>query len=128
VSDLFQTEEKIAVIVSVIVVVSLSRWKKANTALSEFAARDHFGLQLICVAEEQALANSNFSSGANQTFPLIRFLRHLASEQNFDASAKKITRCGIDIADWVRLDSHTPPVQTRRKHAGIIQNQQIIRS
>src|SRR5208282_462985 len=82
---------------------------EANAALAKTAATDDFGFDLGfqcgwvvfgwiahtwiagCTAKVEFFSDPDLAPGPYQTFPLIRILRHLACEQNFDPPAEKIS-------------------------------------
>jgi len=63
VSDAVEDREKI--------VCSLKGGLKADAALAEFRAGEDLGLQLILLAEEQALADADFTAGPDKAFPIV---------------------------------------------------------
>jgi hypothetical protein len=90
------------------------------------AARDHLCLQLVMFSEEELLADCDLAAGTDQALPLIWILRELPSQQNFDTAAEKIPSCGIVRTDRMGLKPGPASVQSRRKHAGIVEYDQIV--
>ena len=63
--------------------------------------------------------------GPYQAFPLIRIIRHLAGQQNFDASAEKIPRRPVVRAHGLGTLSAAVAVEPCREHPRIVQHQQV---
>ncbi len=82
VADAIEGGEKIVVIFEGV---------EADLALAELSTRQDFGLefiglQFILIAEEKAIADSDFAAGANHALPIVGIGRELASEEDFDAA------------------------------------------
>lgn len=69
--------------------------RKADLAFAEGSAVDHFGLELIVVAEEKMLADADLAAGAHEAFPFIGIVAKLASKEDLDAPAQEVARGGI---------------------------------
>lgn len=98
---------------------------ETNSAFAKAAARQDFSMQLVMRSKEQALAYSDFSSGPDQTFPFIWTVRHLPREQHFDSSLQKITRGGVSRANWLGFHASPAAIQSCRKNACVVEDQQI---
>ena len=105
------------------VVLALKDGLKADTALAELAAGQYFRLQFVLLAEEEAFADSDLAAGPNQAFPVVRFGRELAREQNLYTSMEEIVRGGIMRTDG--LSALPAAIEPRRKDAGIVKDHQI---
>jgi hypothetical protein len=98
---------------------------KTNAALAELSAGEHLGSQLTGFVEKQSFPDANFSSGANQALPIVGPGGKLACQQNFDAAAKEIARCGIAWANKVGTDALSSPVKPRWKNPSVIKDEQV---
>src|SRR5579862_400463 len=96
--------------------------RESDAALAKIGPRDDFGLQFIALPEEQMFAHSNLSSGPHQAFPFIGFSLQLAGEQNFNATAKKISSGGIFCANRLRVHAAASPVEPCGKHASVVED------
>jgi hypothetical protein len=77
------------------------------------------------VTEKEAFAYTNFPSGANETFPFIRILFLLTSEEDFDSSAKEFTRCRIVGAKALRGKTAAASIQASGKHLCVVEDEEI---
>src|ERR1700733_7012657 len=101
--------------------------RESDPPFTEFAPGNYLSPQLIRIAEKQSFPDSNLAAGTNQAFPLIRLLRKLAGEEDFNAAAKKVARRRIAAANRLSLKPGTSPVQTRGKDPRVVKNQQVVR-
>ena len=101
---------------------------KAKVPHPECSAADDVSLQLVAVAEKQALAYADFAAGTNQALPLGGLSGELASEQDLDAPVKKATRCRIAAAEGLGANSGAASVEAGGKNAGIVENHNIVGS
>ena len=95
-------------------------------AFTKLAAGDHFGLEFVVITEIEMLADADLAAGADQAFPYIGIVIQLASEQDLDASVKKIARGGIVGAEWLRLKTSASPIEASGKHARIVEDDKIV--
>jgi hypothetical protein len=63
---------------------------EADVTFAELGASDNFGLEFVALAEEEALADSDFSAGTNQALPIVGIAGKLAGEKNLNAGAERI--------------------------------------
>ncbi len=104
---------------------TLKNWPKADAALAEFGAGKDLGLKFISLAEEQAFADADFAAGPDQALPIVRFSRKLAGQQNLDAAVEEIARGRVAWADGMRSGSFAAAIESSRKDAGIVEDQQV---
>lgn len=71
-------------------------------------------------------ADVDLAAGADETFPFTGILLELASQENFDASLKKIARGRIVRTQLLGLESRTPSVKARGKHSRVIEDEKIV--
>src|SRR5581483_10163394 len=100
--------------------------EKADTTLPIAAACDHLRLKFP-VAKVQTLANTNLAPGTHQAFPFIGLRRKLMSQQDFNLPAQEIASCRVAGAEALRPRSAAPAIQPRRKHPGVIENDEVVR-
>ena len=82
---------------------------KADAALAEPGAGDHFGLQDIRLAEEKALSHPDFTAGAHQALPFVRIAGKLRGQQDLDVAVEEIARRGIARTERLRLQAGARP-------------------
>jgi hypothetical protein len=78
-------------------------------ALAELGARQDLGLEFILIAEEEALADSDFAAGSNEALPIVWVGCELASEKDFDAA----------------VGAFAAAVKPGRKDAGVVEDDEI---
>jgi len=98
---------------------------KADVALSEFSTGDDLGAEFVVVAEEEMLPDADFAAWTDQALPLVRILSQLMREENLDAPAKELVRSGILRAQRLRVEASTASVETRGKHASVVEDDEI---
>jgi hypothetical protein len=112
---------------------------EADTPLAETAAFDYFGFDLGfqfgefafgciagCAAKVEFFPDSDLASGPNQALPLVRIVRHLACQQNFDPAAEKVSRRRIVRAQRLGALSAPVAVEAGREHSRVVQDQQVV--
>jgi hypothetical protein len=82
---------------------------EADMAFAELGAGQDLGLQLILIAEEEALADTDFAARANQAFPINGIRGELAGEKDFDAAPS----------------AFAASVETGGKDASVVEDQEI---
>ncbi len=106
-----------------------------DAPLAETAAADDFGLQFGAfalerifgrAAEVEFLSDSDLAPGPYQALPLIRIVRQLACQQNFDFSTEKIPCRRIVRAQGLCSLSAPVAVETCREDSRVVQDQQVV--
>src|SRR6266567_1258209 len=105
----------------------LYRGRKSNPPLPKTPPPNHLSLQLILPAKEQMFSQSNLPPRTHQTFPFIRLLLQLPSEQDFNPTAQKFPSRRIARAHRLRPQPSPPSIKPRREHTGIVEHDQIAR-
>jgi hypothetical protein len=103
----------------------LSR-RKPNLPLSKGRSTDHLSPQLVAIAEEKLFADPYLPARTNEALPFIRSLTYLLRQKNFDAPAQELARCGVPRADRLRFGPTSASIKASRKHAGIVEHDQVI--
>ncbi len=102
--------------------------RKTDVAFAEGSAGDDLGLEFVVLAEKQALADADLAAGTNQAFPIVGLGGKLASEQDLDASVKKIAGGGVAAADGLGAKAGAVSVETGGKDASVVENYNIVRT
>ena len=100
--------------------------READVAFAEFSTGDDFCLQFVVFSEKQMLANRDLPSGPDQALPLIGIGLQLAGQEDFNAPAKKVARCGIMRTENLRLKTSAAAIQTRGKHPGVVEDDEVV--
>ncbi len=107
---------------------------KAQRPLAEGAAGDDFGLEqrrrarlrTLLRGKEQAFAHADLASGMHQRQPFVRC--ELAREQDFHLAPQVLAGRGVLRADRLGMDAGAMSVKPRRKDAGVVEDQQVVRA
>src|ERR1700733_5306506 len=103
--------------------VELRRRRKTESSFAELPGGENLGLEkrlhLAGSVEEQAFARLNLAAGADQSRPVV--LRNLLGQQHLDA-ARGIRRVALGVQPG------SGGVETSRKDAAVIEDQQVIRT
>jgi hypothetical protein len=111
-------------------------WGESDSPLPKAAALYDFGYDLgfrwevgweagRC-AKVEFFPDPDLPPGPHEALPLIRIVRHLACQQNFDPSAEEISRCRIVRAEGLGPLSAAAAVEPGREHARIVQDEQVV--
>lgn len=104
--------------------------READMALAEFSAGDDLGLELVVSvfgrAEEKMLADGDLAPRADKTFPFIGIMAELASKEDLGPSVEKIPCGGIPRANGLRVESGATRIETRRKDARVVEDNEIV--
>ena len=100
--------------------------RKADATLPKLSPAEHFRLEIIMLPKKEVLAHTDFSPRANQAFPLARILIELARQQDLHPAVEKITRGRIPLAYGLRFGTRPPSVKAGGKHAGIVEDHEVI--
>ena len=102
-----------------------------DAPLPKTAAFGDLGFQFGWGAGGQAkvkfFPDPDLPPGTYQALPLIRIVRHLACQQNFDAPAEKISCRWIVRAQGLGPLSAPVAVEPGREHPRIVHHQQVVR-
>lgn len=98
---------------------------ETDVALAKLAAGDDLGLELVLIAEEEMLSDSDLASGANEAFPIVRFALQLSCEQDFDTAAEEVARGRILRAERLGLKAGAASKKAGGEYAGVVEYQQI---
>ena len=105
-------------------------WGEADAPLAEAASLGDLGFQFGVAfgwfAKVEFLSDPDLPAGPYQALPLIRIVRHLAGQQNFDLAAEKISCRRIVRAQGLGPLSAPVAVETGREHSRIVQDQQVV--
>ncbi len=74
----------------------------------------------------ESFSDPDLAPGPYQAFPLIRIVRHLAGQQNFDAPTQKISCRRIVRAQRLGPLSASVAVEPGREHPRIVHHQQVV--
>lgn len=61
-----------------------------DVALTEFAPGDDLGTELVIIAEEKMLADSDLAARPDETLPIVGIALQLPCKQDFDTAAKEV--------------------------------------
>jgi len=61
-----------------------------DVALAEFAPGDDLGTELVIIAEEKMLADSDLAARPDETLPIVGIALQLPCKQDFDTAAKEV--------------------------------------
>src|SRR5581483_5557643 len=98
---------------------------EADAALAEVSAGNNFRLEFIVIAEEELLAYADLAPGPHQAFPFVGIFLQLAGEQDFNASAKKITGRGIAGTQRLGLKTFAASIKARGKHFCVVEHDEV---
>ena len=103
---------------------------EAQSTLAECATPGYFGAQggIFFRAEEDPLTEADLPSGMDQALPLVRLLGDLAGQQHLDLALEKSLCRRITGANGLRPGPGASAEEPGRKHACVVQNQQIVRA
>lgn len=100
--------------------------READAARAELSSRENFGLKLVLISQNQALADADFASGADQALPLIRILADLSRKQYLHFPMQEVTGGGIAWADGLRFRAATAAKKSSREYFRVVEDQEIV--
>ena len=78
------------------------------------------------LVEGQFFANTDFSSRADEAVPFVWVFADLVGEEDFNASAKKLSRGGVLWAEGLGSFATAAAVEASWEYAGIVEDQEIV--
>src|SRR6266566_4259105 len=107
---------------------------EADPPLPKTAAFDDLGFQFgwgvgwrtRWSVKVEFFPDPDLPAGPYEALPLIRIVRHLACQQNFDPPAEKISCCWIMRAQGLGALSAAVAVEPGREHPRIVHHQQVV--
>ncbi len=99
--------------------------RKPDPTLAKLSPRNHLSPQLILLTKIKMFSHPDLPSRTHQALPLIRCLLQLFREQHLNASLQEFTSRRILYTDRLCPHSSPPPIQPGRKHARVIEDDQI---
>jgi hypothetical protein len=97
-----------------------------TAALYDFGYDPGFRWEVGWPAKVEFFPDPDLPPGPHEALPLIRIVRHLACQQNFDPSAEEISRSRIVRAEGLGPLSAAAAVEPGREHARIVQDEQVV--
>src|SRR5579863_492408 len=113
----------------------IRHWLKANAALAKISPPHHLGCEpafFIVPAhcaigtKIQPLPDPDLSPRTYQALPFVWYLRNLLGQQGLNPSLQKVSRSQILWTQGIRPRPASPSIEPCRKHARVIEHDQII--
>src|SRR5579864_376523 len=98
---------------------------EADAALAKAPTANDFRDKVPILPKKQPFPNSDFSPRTHQALPFIP--RDLLGQQHLDTAFQEVAGCRIVRTERLSPRSASPPVESGRQHARVIENDQIAR-
>ena len=99
-----------------------------DVPLPKTAARGHYRLQFVVLAKEEAFPDPNLSTRMHQAFPLEGRFRKLPGEKHLHPALEELPCRRVLRTHRLGLSAASAPVQPGRKHPGVVEHNQVVRS
>ena len=85
-------------------------------------------MQLRIFPEIEVFSHADFAARTHQAIPLVRLGADLPGKKNLHPPLQEIAGAGLfGLRGWARLPP-APPIESRRKYSGVVENEQIVRA